>query len=793
MTLILDWLKVSIRQFVRNKTVSAINVVGLAVGLASCILIMLWVQGELDHDRRYGMDNLYRVILSYTRGGTIVKTTTTPGLLGPSLEREFPEIVNCIRVAVMGPADELHCGDTIFANRSVAMADPDFVKMLSIRFLEGNMDAIVENVHAIVITREIAETYFAGENPIGRTISTASRSYTIEGVIENIEPTSHIKFSFLLPPSAMTNTFGSLDTWRGQPWLATYVQLSDATQYASLSKKILSYLAAKPDQPDAVEVHLQPMDDIYFNREIKGGTSVHGEKQNVYILSFAALLILLIAGMNFVNLSSAKALYRAREVGLRKVVGAKRIGLIFRFLGESVLTCALTMVLAILLVELVLPVIANTWGIRLSLRRVEPTYLFAGLSAAVVLIGVLSGIYPALMLSSFQPAKVLKGLSGVGGGRGLIRKALVVCQFTLSTVFIIGFVTISLQVKHMHDKGLGFDRDNVLYWGNKSILRPKGSIFKRELLRYNGVEYVTWCSGVPGVGTAISYRVWHAEEGLNAGSGLMSELHGDADVIDVFGLEIVEGVAFSNRSLVLGEGKYVILNESAVKALGLQSPLGRKIGPQGLRDLYTVVGIVKDFHYRPLNFAIEPLVIVYNSDFSNLAFIRVRPGNLTATLDHIQSTIKRVYPGTIPEVRFLDKECEQIYRSEQDMGVLIGLFTGLALFISCLGLAGLSLFVVEKRTREIGIRKILGSSVPRTAMLLSKEFLGLILITNLIAWPVAYFVASRWLENFAYRIQISWKIFVLTGTLTLILAAVTVTAQTVRAALANPADVLRHE
>ncbi|UCC43708.1 MAG: ABC transporter permease [Candidatus Zixiibacteriota bacterium] len=790
----LNWLKVVHRQFLRNKAVSMINIVGLAVGFASCILIMLWVQGEVNRDRNYGFDNLYRVVVSYPRGETVVKTTTTPGRLGPALENDFPEIVKSVRIALMGPSDCFRLGDKVFADRIFAVADPDIADMLPVRFLKGNWDALARDNHSVVITRDIAETYLRDKDPIGQVLQRGARySYTIVGVMENTDPTSHLQFSFLLPPSSLVRIFQSLNTWRGEPWLATYVQLRDDTELASLGQKLRYYLADKPNQPNGVEVHLQAVESIYFDRDVKGGLAPHGEKLYVYLFSAAALLILLIAGMNFVNLSSARAMYRAREVGLRKVSGASRTGLILRFLAESILMCALAMALAVLLAELVLPAIVSTWEIQLSFGQVGLKHLIVGLSGVVVLVGVTGGIYPAVLLSSLQPARVLKGVAAGRSGGGLFRKALVVCQFVFSIIFIVGSVTIYLQVKHMHDRGLGFDREHVVYWGNKSILRAKGTTFKRELLSYSGIEHVTWCSAVPGVGTAISTREWYPEDKPGDGSTLLREIHADADFVDVFGLEVVEGQPYSDRDQISQDGKYVVLNQEAVKALRLDAPVGTRIGYKGGRDMYTIVGVVKDFHFRPLNYAIEPLAVVYDPCYSTIAYMRVREGDLASALDHIRGTIKEVYPGALQRIMFLDEQRDRIYKNEQHMGILFGAFTGLALLVSCMGLAGLSIFVVERRTREIGIRRVLGSSVSRIVLLLGSEFLKLVLVANLFAWPVAYYVTSRWLMDFAYRIEMDWRVFVLAGSLALILATVTVTVQTVRAALADPVDVLRHE
>jgi len=794
-----NYFKIAWRNLARNKTYSAINILGLATGMSACILIFLFVQHELTYDRHFNKaDRIVRVVSSIQMQGEPDKFAYTPFKLAQTISDNYPEAEVVTKILPVSK-QTLWIEERAFNQENLFFADSNFFKVFNYTFLQGNPETALKAPRTIVITEDLAIKFFGSVNSaLGQTLQFSKNAHQVTGIIANPQH-SHLQADGFL--SAITlgkgsdeiNAPTSITNWLALNWF-TYVLLTDKNQAGSLQQKLydLSRNTINPwikenELTASQTFYLQPIRDIHLNPEWKDQLAAYGQKSYVYIFGFVAAFLLLIACINYMNLATARSAKRAREVGLRKVVGAHRSQIIGQFIGESVLITLFSMLLALALVEIMLPhfnVLTN--------KNFSYTYFTEGsfglvLLTIVLLVGLLAGSYPAFFLSGFKPVEVLKSDKSPQGGNALLRKFLVVMQFTISLILIIGTLVVFSQMQFIKNANLGFEKEQVFVidipTGDTTIMRQLPRI-KEELLSYAAIQKVANVVNIPG-GT-ISDLITLIEKDGKQEEGTSFVLAGDYDFLDLLNISVLKGRNFSREMATDLKGG-VLVNQALVKKMGWTDPIGKKI-------LFAdwdakVIGVVNDFHYTSLHTSIDPLVIALGPSSPGYLLVRVNTNNLPATLRFVQDKWKTFDPKHPMEYFFLDEFFDQQYRTEEKMLNIFGYFAALTIIIACLGLFGLTSFTAEQRTREIGIRKVMGSSVTNIIILLSKDFALLVAISIGLATPLAWYGMHQWLQDFAYRVPISLWIFLMAGCC----AMLTVSLQAAKAANANPIKALRAE
>jgi len=796
--MIKNYLKITFRNIRRQKGYSFINILGLAIGIMCCVLMLLWVNEELSYDRFHeNFRELHRVIMKRQEGNQIGEFSQAPYPVGPTLKKDYPEVVEFCRYTGGYTGWNLRYEGESFHNERIAFADPSFFKMFNFPFVKGNPETALQERFSIIITEELAAKCFGEENPVGKVMQMSERDLKVTGVVQNVPNNSHMQFDYIVPIINQTE-------WREQDfesweyYTGAYLLLQKGCSVEELNQKIEGIIA-KHSPKSTFKIFLQPMKKVHLYSDFQYDSNNVGKGNitYVYIFSITAIGILLLACINFMNLSTARSGKRAKEIGMRKVTGAQRKEIINQFFGESVLLSFIAFLMALLLSWILLPTLNTIAGKQLTLNFSENLWLIFELIGITLITGFLSGIYPALFLSSYQPVKVLRGSMLVSkSGRSPLRKALVIVQFVLTIILVIGTVVIYSQLNFMRTKDLGFDQNNIVsfagygrYWNNYESARG-------ELLKNQDIINVT--NGFPPerTGEGLSDFTW---EGKQPGDDIM--LYPIAigfDYIETFDMKIVEGRSFSRD--FASDSLNCIINQTAARVMGLESPVGKRFSYTGDRGpMYgftnregMIIGVVKDFHVSSLHSEIKPMVLKYSTRgfFVN---VRMNAEKVPETIDFLEKKWKEFVPGRPFDYRFLGETIDSFYTGEQRIATILRYFTILALFISCLGILGLSSFTAEQRTKEIGIRKVLGASVPGIVVLLSKEFTKWVLFANIIAWPVAYYFMKQWLENFAYRINLGLGIFLISAVTTLLIALITVSFQAVKSARANPVNTLKYE
>jgi len=789
-----NYVKIAWRNIKRYKGYSFINIFGLAIGLACCILILLWVQDELNYDRFHtNADDLYRIVTEFHKTEPVTHYWPVCAPLAPALREEYPEIVKATRFSRLRRGQLVKYKDKNFLEPQICLTDPDFFTMFTFPFLEGDPQTALSNPNSIVLVESVSAKYFGNENPIGKILNINNEyDLTVTGVMKEIPENSSIQFDFLIPFIRIEDfekAWAVLDNW-SLSGFATYVQLEKNASAEALENKIAYYL--KNHVPESEDmIYLQSFKDIHlYSSHIQFGIEGQGDITYVFIFSLVALFVLVIASINFMNLATARSTNRAKEVGLRKVVGAKRAQLIRQFFCESVGMAFLSLILAVVLVELFLPVFANLSGKTLVLDFSSNIHIILAIIVMTLITGFLSGTYPALFLSSLRPVEVLKGTLKTEGRGFLFRRVLVVSQFSLSILLIICTIVVSHQIGYMQNKKLGFDRDHVVYLPIREELAERYETLKTELVNTAGIINAAASSSLPTSGVILTTDKvsW---EGKNPEDNVVLEVTSTGyDFIETFNMEVIEGRSFAKEFLT-DEEEAVVINETAKKIIGMEDPVGKQLifGDAAT----TIIGVVKDYHFKSLHSEIEPLLMAIVPSLYRYVFIKLESGNILNTIANIKSTWNTFFPDTPFEYHFLDEAYDKLYRTEQRMGTLFNYFTVLAILICCLGLFGLASFMAEKRTKEIGIRKVLGASLSGIVVLLNKQFTKWVLIANLVSWPIAYYAMSKWLQVFAYRINLRLGTFALAALVALAISVMTVSYQSVKAALTNPADSLRYE
>ncbi len=803
-----NWLTVALRNIFRHKGYSFLTIFGLAVGMAGSILILLYVRDELSFDRYAPhAERIFRIALeAQIPNGGALRTARTPAPWAPVLVQDYPEVEGYVRFKtplvswlVGNEAD-----DKRFHESGFYFADPGAFGIFGWRMVRGDPVTALGEPNTLVLTESAAARYFGTEDPMGRTLRLDNTyDFEVTGVIEDVPPNSHITFSILASYSSLDanpiygdiqNT--TMDRSGLTPQLYTYLFLRDGASPGDMERKLPGfverYLGGQIARTNiTVRPFLQPLTSIHLHSNLDDELRANSSIGYIYIFSAVAVFILAIACINFMNLATARSAGRAQEVGLRKVVGAQRGEIVRQYLGESLFLSCLSLALALILTWWLLPVFGALSGKEITLRLMDP-WLLPGLAGIILFTGFFSGSYPALFLSGFLPANVLRGSVKAGRMSALLRRILVVFQFVISVVFIVGTIVVYVQLRFIEDKPLGFSKENVvvLRLGDPRA-RPLFQSFKDLALQYPGIRSITAATSVPG---GLSNTVLVVPEGPPPGEQAAVEFNFvDYDFLETLEIELTAGRDFSRAHQTDLQEAY-ILNDSAVKLFGWQgNPLGKQLRLGNLAG--RVVGVVKDFHTKSLHSPIEPLVVHLAPSPDPLLFVAVKisPEDVPGTLRLLESRWREVYPHDPFVYSFLADDLGSLYRNEELRGRVFVAFSILAVIIACLGLFGLASFSAERRSKEIGIRKVLGAPVPGLVGLLAREFLGLVLMANVIAWPVAYFVMHRWLQSFVYRASIGLWIFPLVGIVACVIAILTVSFQSVRAALANPVDSIRTE
>ncbi len=789
-----NYLKIALRNQRKHRGYTFINIVGLAVGMTCCMMILLYTHYELSYDRVHkNRGRIYRVVRDSEQSGVVRHVATTPSPLAPAVQRGLPEVKYAIR---MLPQEHLvRFEKKAFVEERFFYVDSTFFKVFTSPLQRGNPQTALVEPYSVVITQEAAYKYFGNENPVGKTLVVEDgQNFLITGTLEPIPKNMHFHFDFL----ASFRTLGIDETqnwrWRNQNNFYTYLLLTGEQSHELLEEKIDEIYEANTGQVMSqagwkIRTVLQPLASIHLHSNLEWEIEPNGNAATVYILSTIAFFILLLACINFVNLTTARSFERAKEVGLRKVLGAYRGNLIKQFLGESSIIALLALLVAMGLIDLFLPAFNSIAGLQLTIDYTRDWVLLIGYVTLALVVGLVGGIYPAFFLSNFGPIQTFKSLRKIGILGVTQRKGLVVFQFVIAIVLIVGTGVMNQQLQFVKNKRLGFTKEQVvaLPLQGASLTQNYESV-KNELLKHPDVLSVTAAYSVPGAGT--SQNTFRVEGVPEEARPSMKTLYVDYDYIKTLGIEVKAGRDFS-RDFATDAAEGFILNEAAVKILGWDNPIGKQFGWWN-RD-GRVIGVVEDFHFASLHQKIEPLVLLIFPDMFRQLAVRILPQDVSATLSFLENTWQSFVPERPFQYSFLDESFARLYKSDQRFQQVWNVFAGLAIFVACLGLFGLTALSTTQRTKEIAVRKVLGASAGTVVGLISKDFIRLVLVSIIVAWPVSWYAMNKWLQNFAFRIEIGWWVFVLTGGLALVIALLTVSTQAVRAALANPVESLRYD
>ncbi len=786
-----NYLKIAFRNILKHKGYSFINIAGLAIGMTCSILIFLWIMDEINYDKFHKKDDvLFSVPAWQHYGGTALPWSGTPPALGPAMEAEIPEIVNYARMeSGRGNSLTVGYGNKVFREQ-VLRADISLLELFSFPLKYGSIEAGLSDPYSVYLTERIAEKYFANEDAVGKVLIIENLyNFTVAGILENIPENSTIRFDILVPLEFTEKLYDQVDyttTWSNL-YCRTYVESIPGASIDAINSKIKDRINEGNGGSEKVIPFLRKYSDIYLHGNTGDGRNII----NVRIFAVIAVSVLILACINFVNLSTAQSFKRAREVGLRKVVGAGRKDLIFQFLGEAVSISLIALAIAFALTFLLIPVFNGISGKNISPDEIWSSSTILTMFSIVFTAGILAGSFPAFYLASFRPIKVFKQGAGSGGRSVNYRNILVVLQFAISIGLIISTFIIRNQLNYVDSMDLGLNKEQIIYIPINDTIRNQYDAVKQELLKNPGIEDITFANTlINSIGW--NWHNWDWEGRDESEDPLVTNLFSDEDLLKTFNIELKYGKFLENEE---EHDQFwsnnVVINETFADIINIDDPIGKQIS-NGERS-YNIIGVVKDFNFKSAFIQIEPLIIAYNPRFFNIIFLKAGPQEMEDVLTDIESVIKTFDPGSPFEYEFLDESYTRLYSSQQRFGTIFRYFAILAIIISCLGLFGLALFVTEQRIKEIGIRKTLGAPVTGIMLLLSGEFIKWILLANLLAWPVAWYYMSGWLSNFAYRFNPGISIFLTACILSILIAFVTVVYQVTRAVIANPIDSLKYE
>ncbi|HUZ60799.1 MAG TPA: ABC transporter permease [Hanamia sp.] len=807
-----NYFKIAWRNLMKYKFISFINLFGLTVGLTCCLLITTYVLNELSYDRyNKNAENIYRVTRTFKNaaGAVSLKLSAIAPPFGYYFPTDFPEIKKMTRLLDIGTMPFKY-KEKIIAEPDVYVADDNLFNVFTLKVLEGDPKTALKDPFSVMLTEDVAKKYFGNEDPMNKVIKVNNQfDVKVTGIYKGFPENSFMHPNVLISFSTLKDSavYGekNLETNWGNNAFFTFIVLPDhynpKRMVARFPAFLNKHMAAEyaPNQPSKMtELGLQKLTDIHLYSHTDYEAEPNGDINRVYIFSAIALFILLIACINYMNLSTARSSLRAKEIGIRKVIGARRKGLIFQFLSESVLIAWAAILIAFALSYYTLPWLNEFSGKQLSITILLKWSVLVPLFLTPFVVGILSGLYPALFMSSFQPVKTLKGLFKAGGGNVSFRKVLVVAQFIISIVLIITTIIVFQQLRYMQDSSLGYNKEHIITMPYYNSVNPQYDAFRNDLLQSPGIKDVARSSRIPtgrlldenGASTMVS-------DSMQPLTTDIKYVDADYDFIPTYGIHLVAGRNFS-RDYSMDTSNF-ILNESAVKAIGWKSPqdaIGKDFKYGGTQG--RVIGVMADFHFESLQHKIVPMILLNpattptNSSFNKLS-IKLSGNNIQGALASVEKIWKSYLPELPYQYTFLDENFNKLYQSEQRQETIFSVFACIAIFIACLGLFGLSAFEITQRVKEIGVRKVLGAKVGSIVTLLSKDFLKLVLVATIIAFPIAWYAMSHWLQGFAYRVHIHWWVFVLSAILALIVALVTVSFQAIKAAIANPVKSLRSE
>ncbi|MEZ2335737.1 FtsX-like permease family protein [Mucilaginibacter sp. RCC_168] len=804
-----NYLRSTIRNITRHKFISFINIFGLTIGLTCCMLILVYIVNEQSYDTfNTNADDVYRVTRSFnTVDGTqtlFLGSIAPP--FGPLLKNEFPDIKKITRLRGNGIVS-MRYKDKLINEPGSYFADENFVDIFTVKTIQGDPKTALSDPFTVMMTEDMARKYFGNEDPMNKEIRLGNQfNFKVTGIYKPFPTNSHLHPEMLLSFITLKDStlYGDkqLHTNWGNNDFYTYMLLPahyNVEHMESLFPGFLDKYVHFPGQPGNFQesknskLHIQKLLDIHLHSHLDAEIETNGDIKRVYIFSAIALFILLIACINYMNLSTARSALRAREIGIRKVIGAQRKEIITQFLSESVLITCFSLILALVLTWLLIPPINGLSNLGLSIKSLYDPKLLLCILILPFFVGILSGIYPALFMSSFKPVKVLKGILKVGSGGVSFRKVLVVVQFSVSIVLIVATTIVFQQLRYIQQKSLGFDKEHIITMSNP-FSDSQFEAFKNEVQKNAYVKEIGRSSRIP------SGRLLD-DQGISVFEGAKSQpvkadvkyVNTDYGFIPTFGMKMAAGRNFA-RNFGTDSNNYVV-NTAAVKALGWKTPenaIGKDLAYGGVKG--KVIGVVNDFHFESLHQNIIPLLFRMpgKGNYGRLS-IKIAGNNINSSINVIQQAWQKLQPETPFEYTFLDERFQKLYDSEQQQGSLFTIFSFIAIFIACLGLFGLSAFTISQRVKEIGVRKVLGASIPQIVTELSKDFLRLVIIASVIALPVAWYAMSKWLLDFAFRISIQWWVFVMAGVVALVIAFVTISFQSIKAAMANPVKSLRSE
>jgi ABC-type antimicrobial peptide transport system permease subunit len=787
-----NFFKVAYRNLSRNKSFSMLNIAGLAIGMASAILILLWIQNEVNFDRFH--ENTNRIYVMYSRedyNGKVDAWPRTPALMAPALKKDYPEVEDAVRFNVVYFL--LTSGEKHF-NEGGAFADSGFLSLFSFPLLEGNAKNALSNNYGIVLTKKLATKLFGNEDAIGKTVRIDSTdNFTVTGVLKDLPNNTELSFEYLLPWSYMTRLGWDKDQTWSYTNAGTYVLLKPGAAGPTFDAKVRNIVKNHVGQGDgsAREVFTQPLGREHLYSKTENGRLVGGRIEMVRLFTIIAVFILLIACINFMNLSTARSEKRAREVGIRKVVGAQRSSLIIQFLGESVLFAVIAFILAIGIVQLSLKSFDDLIGVPLYINFGDIQFwLFA--TAFILFTGITAGLYPAFYLSAFRPVKVLKGIFKNATTLIAPRKILVIVQFTFAVILIISTIIIERQIQYALNRDAGYNSKDLVYIFTQGDMNKHYDLIKHDLVSTGAAVSVTKTF-------SPMTRVWGTMSGLSWNGSTEADkklnflqFEVDADFVKTTGTKLLQGRDIDIQKFPT-DSTAMLLNEAAVKMMNLKNAVGTIVKKED-GTIYHVTGVIKDFIIESPYEDVKPMIIQGPSREFGVINIKLNPANATAIdLAKAEKIFKQYNPQFPFEYVFTDESYAGKFADEQQQGALAALFAGLTIFISCLGLFGLAAYVSESRTKEIGVRKVLGASVASITGLLSKDFIKLVIISILVATPVAWYITHNWLQNFSYRINISGWIFFIAGLVAVLIAFITISFHAIKAAMANPVKSLRTE
>jgi putative ABC transport system permease protein len=781
-----NYFKTAWRNLLKNKFYSLITIAGLTVGLCVGMLILLWVQDERSFDAFHKKEaDIYRLENRVGTGSSIQIWEETAAPIGKLAKAELPEVKDMVRVRYNYYFNQFHTGDKIFNEEKVFFTDPSFFSVFDFGLIKGNKEQPFKDDYSVVMTASTARRYFGDNDPIGQVITAEdSTRLTVTGVIADFPKNSSLNYDMLFPMSlfAKKQLLGgnNIDTDFNQYIYETYLLLQPGTSLSALATRLRNiHLRMKSDDTDIVYLPF-PIRKMHLFR----ADGTEAGMATVRMFTIIALLILVIACINYVNLSTARSMLRSREVSLRKIVGAGKLQLFFQFILETALLFVLAATLAMMLIPVLMPLFNSISGKQLEFNLDNP-HIWKVIGGTIVSTLIVSSIYPALLLSSFEPLKALKGKIALRINDVFFRKALVVTQFALSVILIAGTFVISRQLQYIRSKELGYDKDHVFSFYMKDMALHYDAV-KANLLKSPGIQEVTRSSNelIVDLGSLTGNTDY---DGKGPGETFMVyPLAIDKDYIPFFKLKMAAGANFTGMP---ADSSHVILNETAVRNAGIKNPIGKRF--RLWKNEATIVGVVKDFHFASMKKAIEPVVLYYDPKNTPRISIKTTGTDAAKAIAAAEVEWKKYNPGFPINYTFLDESFNKLYQTEQRTGTLFNIFAGIAILISCLGLLGLTAYTAQVRTREIGVRKVLGATVPGIVSLLARDFIRLVLVAIVVAVPISWYAMNKWLEDFAYRTNLNWTIFALSGLLAILIAMITISFQSVKAALVNPVKSLK--